>query len=44
MLISMLGKTNSRKSNAALENEIATKRKKEAGVPLSIDEKRAEEA
>jgi hypothetical protein len=44
ILISMLGKTSSRKSNLSLEKEVITKMKKEAGIALTLDERRSLEA
>jgi len=44
ILISMLGKTNSRKSIASLEKEVVIKMKKENGIALTLDERRSLEA
>jgi hypothetical protein len=43
-LINMLGKNKSRKSNTSLENEVVTIMKQQAGVPLTLDERRCLEA
>ena len=44
ILISMLGKTNSRKSTSSLEKEVILKMKKESGITLTLDERRSLEA
>ena len=44
ILISMLGKTNSRKSTSSLEKEVVIKMKKTAGIALTLDERRSLEA
>jgi hypothetical protein len=44
MLVSMLGKTNNRKSISSLEKEVVIKMKKDTGVTLTIDERRSLEA
>ena len=40
----MLGKTSSRKSITALEKEVVSKMKRDAGIPLTLDERRSLEA
>jgi len=37
----MLGKKNSRKSMTALEKEVVSKLKRDAGIPLTLDERRS---
>jgi len=44
ILVSMLGKTNSRKSTSSLEKEVIIKMKKDAGITLTLDERRSIEA
>jgi hypothetical protein len=44
LLISMLGKTNSRKSISSLEKEVVIKMKKDTGITLTLDERRSLEA
>lgn len=44
ILVSILGKKRSRKSNTALSNEVVIKMKKDAGISLTIDESRLLEA
>jgi len=40
----MLGKANSRKSNASLEKEVVSIMKRDAGIALTLDERRSLEA
>ena len=40
----MLGKTSSRKNNSSLEKAVTIKLKKEAGIALTLDERRSLEA
>jgi len=40
----MLGKKNSRKSTSSLEKEVIIKMKKDAGIMLTLDERRSIEA
>ena len=44
ILIGMLGKKNSRKSTSSLEKEVVLKMKKNAGIALTLDERRYLEA
>lgn len=44
ILLGMLGKNKSRKNNTSLENEVVTMMKQQAGVPLTLDERRCLEA
>ena len=44
ILVSMLGKKNSRKSTSSLEKEVIIKMKKDAGIMLTLDERRSIEA
>jgi hypothetical protein len=44
ILIGMLGKKNSRKSTSSLEKEVVIKMKKNAGIALTLDERRSLEA
>ena len=44
ILVSILGKKRSRKSNVALSNEAIIKMKQDSGVTLSLDENRLFEA